>query len=75
VHAQTWTKGAATTNWNTAGNWDNNSIPNSPTVDVLFPSSTPFFFGPVKVNSSVQNTAKQHRSLVITPILPKLSSF
>jgi fibronectin-binding autotransporter adhesin len=54
VRAQTWTGVTVNQSWNTAGNWDNNTVPNSPTVDVIFPSQSPFFFGTVNVNSSVQ---------------------
>ena len=47
----TWTAAAATTDWNTAGNWNpNSSFPNSSTAMVTF---GPTGAGPVNISASV----------------------
>src|SRR5580704_14048488 len=47
----TWT-GAATTDWNTSGNWSTGAVPNSRTADVTFDDSGAV--GTVNVSASVQ---------------------
>src|SRR5438105_8056568 len=50
----TWTGVTATESWNTPGNWNANTVPNSATAVVVFPSLSGFFFGHVNITNSVQ---------------------
>ncbi|MGY8664065.1 autotransporter domain-containing protein [Bradyrhizobium sp. UFLA05-109] len=52
--AQNWTGAAGTTDWNTAGNWDNNAVPNGTTdanIDTITPNPTAITIAGAAVNS------------------------
>ena len=54
--SQTWTGVTASESWNTSGNWNPATIPNSTTAVVTFPEQAgPIFFEHVNIGSSVQS--------------------
>jgi fibronectin-binding autotransporter adhesin len=52
--AQTWTGITASQSWNTSGNWNPGTVPNSATAVVTFPTLAGTFFGTANIASSVQ---------------------